>query len=486
MRRVAMVALALLAMFRSRLLARARHTAALAGITLLIACSNAVDADLVIRAGTVIDGTGRSPRVADVFVRDGRIALVAPPGRRATAGAEEVDARGRYLIPGLVDGHVHFSLGAPMARRADETEEVLGRLVDYGVTTILQMGATGGGTDSIVALRTRQAAGHLSPTVYASGGHLTPLGSHPLATLFPADVNSRVDSMAAVTPMERPIDLDGMGIGISVVRSPEAVAEAVRRRADSGMDLIKITIESGPTPFGDDHPQMSLETTRQVVRQAAAYGLPVLAHVSSLDELATAFEGGAHGIVHAVQNVPLPDSVLALQMAERGFYVMPTLVLYADPDLSDAYLAESVTQDELSALANPGFLARFGRLDCCAPLESVLANVSMMHRLGVPIVVGTDTGNPFVFPGYSVHEELELLVAAGFTPASALEAATIRVAEMIGKADEFGTLEEGRRADILVLGADPLIDVRNTRSIEVVVLRGRVVRAGAVGVAGPA
>jgi imidazolonepropionase-like amidohydrolase len=472
-------------MRHSNMGAKARHTAALAGIALLAACSDVVDADLVIRAGTVIDGTGRSPRVADVFVRDGRITLVAPPGRRTTAGAEEVDARGRYLIPGLVDGHVHFSLGAPMARRADETEEVLRRLVHYGVTSILQMGATGGGTDSIVALRTRQAAGHLSPTVYASGGHLTPLGSHPVATLFSAEVNSRVDSMAAVTPVERPIDLDGMGIGISVVRGPEAVAEAVRRRADSSMDFIKITIESGPTPFGDDHPQMSLETTREVVRQAAARGLPVLAHVSSLDELETAFEGGASGIVHAVQNVPLPDSLLAIRMAERGFYVMPTLVLYADPELTDAYLAESVTQDEISALANPGFLARFGRLDCCAPLASVLANISMLHRTGVPIVLGTDTGNPFVFPGYSVHKELELLVAAGLPPASALQAGTIRVAEMLGRAEEFGTLEEGKRADILILGADPLVDVRNSRSIEVVVLRGRVVRPAAVGVAGP-
>lgn len=463
-------------MRHSNMGAIARHTAALAGIALLIACSDVVDADLVIRAGTVIDGTGGSPRVADVFVRDGRIALVAPPGRRTTAGAEEVDARGRYLIPGLVDGHVHFSLGAPMARRSDETDEVLRRLVHYGVTSILQMGATGGGTDSIVALRTLQAAGHLSPTIYGSGGHLTPLGSHPVATVFSADVRSRVDSVAAVTPVERPLDLDWMGIGVSVIRSPEAVAEAVQRRAASGMDFIKITIESGPTPFGDDHPQMSLETTREVVRQAAGHGLPVLAHATSLDELEAAFEGGATGIVHAVRNLPLPDSVMALRMAERGFYVMPTLVLYDDPDLSDAYLAESVTQDEMSALANPGFLARFRRLNCCAPLESVLANVSMLHRMGVPIVLGTDTGNPFVFPGYSVHRELELLVAAGLTPALALEAGTIRVAEMLGRADEFGTLEEGKRADILILGADPLIDVRNTRDIEMVVLRGRVVR----------
>jgi imidazolonepropionase-like amidohydrolase len=240
------------------------------------------------------------------------------------------------------------------------------------------------------------------------------------------------------------------------------------------MDFVKITIESGPTPFGDNHPQMSLEMTRQVVEEAADRGLPVVAHTTSLDELEVALLGGAAGSVHAVRNLPLPDSAMAAQMAGRGFFVMPTLVLYSEPDLSDPYLLRTVQEEELAALSSPRFLDRFGRLRCCAPLAQVLENVGMLHRAGVPILLGTDTGNPLVFPGYSVHDELRLLVAAGLSPGAALQAATTRIAELIGQLDEFGTLEAGKRADLLILTGDPLADIANTRTVETVVLRGHV------------
>jgi imidazolonepropionase-like amidohydrolase len=101
--------------------------------------------------------------------------------------------------------------------------------------------------------------------------------------------------------------------------------------------------------------------------------------------------------------------------------------------------------------------------------------MGMLHERGVPIAVGTDTGNPYVFPGYSVHQELALLVEAGLTPMEAITAATRRAAEMLGEEDEFGTIEPGKRADLLILGANPLEDIRNTRSLEVVISEGRVV-----------
>lgn len=432
-------------------------------------------ADLVVRGGTVVEGTGAAPRVADVFVQGERIILVAPPGTREAPEAREIDASGRYVIPGLVDGHVHFSRGAPAARRPNETDEVLQRLVHYGVTSLLQMGGTAGGVDSIQALRARARRGEALPTIYGSGGHLSILGSHPIYTIFPPPVRARVDSMARATAMDEPIDLDGMGIGLSIVRSPEAISKAVERRAVGGMDFIKITIESGPTPFGDDHPQMSLETTRLIVDEARSFGLSVLAHTTSLDELETALRGGARGIVHAVRNFPLPDSAMAAQMAERGFFVMPTLVLYSEPELTDSYLLQSVSAEELSALGDPKFLSRFGRIACCSPLDEVLENVGMLHRAGVRIVLGTDTGNPFVFAGYSVHDELRLLVSAGLSPEAALQAASVRAAELLGKANEFGTIEAGKRADIVLLTGNPLSDIANSRTVETVILRGRVV-----------
>jgi imidazolonepropionase-like amidohydrolase len=355
---------------------------------------------------------------------------------------------------------------------------VLARQLYYGVTTILQLGATDGSTDAILALRERREAGSLrSPYIYGTGGHLTLQGSHPVYTILPPSIRKTADELAAGTPRDEPVDLYPLGLGISLVRTEEAARKAVRERAKGGMDAIKITVESGPTPFGDDHPQMSVAMIRTIVEEAAHHGLAVFAHVSSRDELEATLEGGAAGVVHAPQNEPLPDAELAAEMAERGFFMVPTLSLFADPpDRSDPFLRVSVSEDEMSALSRPDFLARVRpRWDCCAPFDDLLGTIAMYREHGVPLVVGTDTGNPYVFPGYNVHRELELLVRAGLTPGEALAAATRVAAEMIGAEEDFGTIEPGKRADLLVLGANPLDDIRNTRSLEVVISEGEVI-----------
>jgi len=458
-------------------------------------------ADLVITGATLIDGTGSPARSGTTLViREGRITAIMPDGQaEIPAGARTIDARGKYVIPGLADMHVHFDLGSPVRSRKDLPEEVLARELYYGVTTILQLGGSGGSTDSILALRERRNSGALqAPTIYGTGGHLTLPGTHPIYTIFPPSIREAADALAAETPLNDPVNLYTLGIGLSFVRTEQAARAAVRERAEGGMDAIKITVESGPTTFGDEHPQMSVEMIRVIVNEANQYSLPVFAHVTSLDELEAVLEGGAAGAVHSVWDRPLPGTLLADRMAEAGFAVVPTLSLYAgtislryidEPiDLSDRFLRETVSEDEVSALTNPEFVARFRRggviqdepgIDRAEAirrrLEEVLANVGMLHDRGVLVVLGTDTGNPYVFPGFSVHQELELLVRAGLSPMEALEAATRCAAEMIGAADEFGTLEPGKRADLLILNANPLDDIRNTRSLESVIIEGRVV-----------
>lgn len=309
------------------------------------------------------------------------------------------------------------------------------------------MGGGGGGSegtdaqaDTIRALRARSAAGEaVVPTIYGSGGHLTVPGSHPIATVFPPSVRRLADSIVLATPDSLPADPHPLGIGLSLVESEAAAVRAVRDRADDGMDLIKITVESGPTPFGDHHPQMSL------------------------------------AVVHTVRNDPLPDAALAARMAADGFGVIPTLVLFTPPDLDDPFLRETVTDAELEALRAPDFRARFGRFACCAPFEQVSASVGAMHRAGVAIAVGTDTGNPFVFPGYGVHREMELLVGSGLTTAEALSAGTLEAARMIGRDGDTGSIEVGKRADLLLLERSPLDDIRHTRGITTVIAGGRVI-----------
>lgn len=454
---------------------------------------------LVITGATLIDGTGAPPATGRTIVlRDGRIAAVGADGAVALPpGARVVDAAGKVVMPGLADMHVHFSLGAPMARRADETEAVLARELYYGVTSILQLGGTDGSTDSINALRARRAAGTLaSPYLYATGGHLTLPGTHPIYTIFPPAFRKQADALTAATPVDEPVNLYPLGLGVSFVRNDEAARKAVRERAAGGMDAIKITIESGPMPFGDHHPLMQAGMVRAIVDEARRHGLRVFAHVSSPDELQIALNGGVAGVVHTVIDYPLPDAAVVEHLVRDGLVLVPTLSLndgavhFATTPgyLDDPFLRETVTDAEVAALRG-GFAgeyrgawelnARHGGLTGLEAMQrhrsDVLANVGQLAAGGVPVVLGTDTGNPYTYPGYSVHRELELLVQAGLTPMQAIEAGTRRAAEMLGKQHEFGTVTPGKRADLLVLAADPLADIRNTRSLEMVISQGAVV-----------
>jgi imidazolonepropionase-like amidohydrolase len=460
----------------------------------------ALAADVAIVGATVIDGTGAAPLPAmTLLLRGDRIVAMGPSGEVAVpAGAQVIDATGKTVMPGLADMHVHFSFGAPAQRQADETRQVLARQLYYGVTSILQLGATDGSTDSIRALRAQREAGTLAaPHIYSSGGHLTLPGTHPVYTIFPPAAREAADTITAATPMDEPVNLYPMGLGISFVRNEASARKAVAERAAGGMEVVKITVESGPLAFGDTHPLMSVDMIRTIVDEAGKHELPVFAHVSSPAELQASLEGGAAGVVHAVIDRPLPSVATADRMAKRGFHVVPTLTLNdgavrfaTEPGyMDDPFFRASVTDAELAALRAPGFAGAYregwvrnANDPARDPLDAlkqhradVLANVGMLHARGVPIAVGTDTGNPYVYPGYSVHRELELLVQAGLSPMEAIVAGTRRGAEMLGQQDEFGTLAVGKRADLLILGADPLDDIRNTRKIEAVIVDGKLV-----------
>ena len=327
-------------------------------------------ADVAIVGATLIDGTGAAPRASTtLLLRGDRIVAIGTTGDLAVpTGAHVIDATGKTVIPGLADMHVHFSFGAPAQRQPDETRQVLARQLYYGVTSILQLGATDGSTESIRALRAEREAGSLvAPHIYGSGGHLTLPGTHPVYTIFPPAAREAADRITAATPVDEPVNLYPMGLGISFVRNEASVRKAVAERAAGGMDVIKITVESGPLAFGDTHPLMSVDMIRTIVDEAGKHGLPVFAHVSSPAELQASLEGGAAGVVHAVIDRPLPSEATADLMAKRGFHVVPTLALsdgavrFADEPgyMDDPFFRASVTDAELAALRAPGFAGAF-------------------------------------------------------------------------------------------------------------------------------
>lgn len=422
--------------------------------------------DLLLRGGQVIDGTGRPAVDADVAIRGDTTAAV---GDLSAARANRViDAAGRYVLPGFADMHVHFG-----GLVSTSTDRILRQYLFYGVTTVFNVGGSNGRTSSMQALRSEVVSGEVTaPRIYAADNMLTVPGSHPVATI-----------------MRRPPGADSATYdwsekGIALVETPSDARGAVRANAEAGMDAIKIFVESGPPPFGDDHHQMPPEMISAVVEEASSLGLPVVAHVSTLDELEDAVDGGVHAIMHAVERPPFPGSEHWAKMRAQDIFYVPTLSLYSTM-MTDRWTRPGARQDSFlrAGIAAPTLssLDKWQAPTASMPdakrdrlWNHLLASVDAAHEAGVLIALGTDNGMPFVFPGYSVHVELELLVEAGLTPMEALVSATRRSAEMMGGEDTFGTVEPGKRADLLILGANPLQDIRHTRTLDVVVKGGKV------------
>ena len=159
----------------------------------------------------------------------------------------------------------------------------------------------------------------------------------------------------------------------------------------------------------------------------------------------------------------------------------PTLALHAVPAMADSIMRDAA----LMALVPAASRARWERLPLASPqfdrtrprafLAWAFGAVRLLHEGGVQLLAGTDVGNPFLFPGASLHRELELFVQAGLTPHDALRSATLNPARFLNATDSLGTVAPGKLADLVLLDADPLTDIRNTRRITLVVLDGRVV-----------
>lgn len=432
------------------------------------------NAIVAITGVTLIDGTGGPPQEATtIIIRDGRIVAVTRDGGAVVPdGARVIHAAGRYVIPGLADMHVHFGSGGLEPRDTTTLDRSLRQFLYYGVTTVFNVGGTDGSTATIEALRSRLILGEaLAPNVHATGSLLTVPGSHPVATIM------------QVPPGEDPTTYDWTTRGVALAETVPEARAVVREHAAAGMDGIKIVVESG-LGGATGLPQMSPEMIAAVVDEASSLGLPVVAHVSSDYELEDAVAGGVRALVHAPLD-PLPGPGHWASMRERDVFLVPTLSVYAPMigdrwtrpgAMDDSFLRSGVATQTLESLENWESPMASMPDDMRAVMWSeVLASIAAAHDAGVPIALGTDTNNPFVFPGYSVHVELELLVEAGLTPMEALVTATRRPAEMLGKDDTFGTLEPGKRADLLILTADPLSVIRNTRTIETVILGGEVI-----------
>lgn len=429
---------------------------------------------------TVIDATGAAPlRDHTVLVENGTVSAVGPSASTPVPeGAEAVDLTGRYLVPGLTDSHTHSS----------GTERIIPALyVLNGVTSVREMW----GHDEVRGIRDRVEAGYLLGPRWTMAGNLVD------------GAPSLWDDTITPNPP-------------TVVADAKEARRAVHESKDAGADFVKV------------YSRIGAESYRALLDEARRIDIPVAGHRSDHVPFVEQVESGQRSFEHvhglwpalsrdseameaAMDRIRLePDTHYASwfrqvteveweaantygpvesasvfdRMAANETAYCPTLVMHQSLDLPERmrmsdprlrYMPSYVGQMWAHILDN---LYLRGRGTDEAARRRVLfemrrAVVCAMDDAGVRLLAGTDAQTPGVLPGFSLHEELELMVGAGLSPLRALQTATLEPARFLGRESWSGTVEPGKVADLLILDADPLEDIRNTARIHSVVTRGR-------------
>ena len=427
---------------------------------------------LVIRGVTVIDpSSGARPRSDQVIVIvDGIIRAVGPAASvKIPDGVEVLDGAGRYAIPGLWDMHVHFMNTGVRA---------LPMLVANGVTSVREMG---GYIDSTRAWQSRMAAGTLvGPRIETAG----PILESPA---WLQQVRERDAALGGrLAPRILPYRI---GVG-----TPADARRAVDSLVRLHVDFVKVRTTASP------------ESYYAILAAARRAGLSVVGHQPSVVSIADASDSGQKSIEHEfVPPLSRLDSAsradIYRRLVHNGTWYTPTLVasrrgLVSGDSAMQLLFGDSLrARDPRRAFASPALLdwwrlqAGERQVDTSAARRDALReayhssvdDVRAMRVAGVRLLAGTDAGSLLVYPGYSLHEELRLLVEeAGLSTREALWSATVGPAEFFGLESTLGTIAPGKTADIVLLNADPLANIRSTRHISAVIQGGRLFRRSAL------
>lgn len=428
---------------------------------------------LAVLAGTLVPGDGRTA-LADALVlaQDGRITWV---GRRSEGTVPDdalvVDASDGWVLPGLIEGHAHITSFASAAYHPDapppfhDAPLLLDAFARWGVTTIRDTGGP-----ELGALRRLQSHSGPWPRLYGSGPNLDGNPGGPWKGMWKSD-------------------------------DPAEAVEFVAREADAGVDFVKVYAWMTPEVLAavvEASHRRGLRVAGHVghlvsAREAVRLGVDALEHVrvgrELLDEAGTA-------AWHALPRRPRdemsdtrpwrfidPDGAavdeLLGYLVEHGTWITPTLAVHeaiavghghshdTTPEITAAI---QLHRDATSAKGEP---SEEDRRWAGVEFERICRFVARAHEAGVRICAGSDTPSGSVAPGSGIHRELELLVAAGISPAEAIRSATSRTAELLGHGAVLGSVTPGTFADLVVTGADPLADVSATRAIRTVLLAGR-------------
>lgn len=422
---------------------------------------------LAIQNVTLIDGTGEAPRDGmTVVVAEGRVSAVGKDVK-IPSDAQLIDGTGKFLIPGLMDIHIHVP-GSPVRNSAGElirpenralSTTALHSFLYSGVTTIYDAGNQ---PDYIMDLRQAERSGDLlSPRIFASGSTVTFPGS------WGAGANATlVDSWP-----------DGQaGLDVNFARKP---------------DLQKITYENFGAGANPWVPTFTDDVITNIIQYAKSKGVRTTIHISDEAHARVAIAAGVDTLAHPVVIGRMSDSFIPI-MADSGVIVASTLAVFDniarivdDPSFLEQPLFRAVYTDEQiedqSLRARPRYASIGWGSWFKTTLKYSLENVKRLHDAGVVVALGTDRA-----VGPLTQRELELLVESGISPLDAITIGTLNAAKYLGREDELGTLEPGKLADMVLLDADPTVDIRNAQRIAAVFKGGAEIDRNALQIPGNA
>ena len=434
--------------------------------------------DLVISHVSVVDVEGgRLLPEQTVAVAGGKIVRVGPAGRASYPASQQLDGTGRYLLPGLWDMHVHFRGGDSLAAA---NKKSLALYLAHGITTVRDAG--GDLTPHLYQWRREEEAGTLAgPRIFTSGPKIDGPGATwpgSLEVTTPSQVSRALDSLQRLR-------VDYVKIYDSKISGPaylETIAQAEKRG-------LKTT---GHMPYS------------VTLGEAVARGLDGTEHLYYVFKACSGKEDSLTALVRNSLTTSKPLGLFAMlpavydtyspAAAQRIFRLMASHRTAATPTLAIGKTLAELTPDNhahdtLLAYIDPKIQRTYAKRLAGARMQSAAARafthkleakfmqlVPQMQAAGVPLLAGSDSGpfNSYTYPGASLHDELALLVQAGLTPAQALRAATLNGARWLGVAGRSGSITVGKDADLILLSANPLADITNTRKIAAVVARGKV------------
>ncbi|HKU16657.1 MAG TPA: amidohydrolase family protein [Steroidobacteraceae bacterium] len=421
---------------------------------------------LIIDHVTVIEGTGRAPqRDMSVIIDGAQIAAVTPSQLAGNEAGRRIDARGKYLIPGLMDVHIHLRGAAKASGPGTKWEEssraeALSALASYlysGVTTIFDAGNR---KELILPLRADERAGRiLAPRIFATGNAITYPGSH------------------------------GDSISIHVTDFEKDKALLDQHIAEQQPDMVKLMIEEEGWGSRPMITLLTADLAEKIVRYYNQHGIRTTAHVSNEFRSLEAIYAGLDTLAHPIIQGPVSDSFVKLMAVKKTPFASTLTIgenysrLAEHPEYLDQplYAASLSTQerDRLKTQTAAEYRARTWTTWMKVMTPIAQENIRKIHAAGGVVACGTDQSS-----GPAVHRELELLAAAGIAPLDVIRIATYNSAVFLGKADRIGSVQAGRLADLVLLNADPAASIDNAKQIAFVMKNGEIVDESKLPLAG--